>query len=109
MLALLLLACTPTSSLPLPKTGPHVGEEAVIVPYPPPPAKVQVIPDRPEKPKDLVWIDGQWLWRSQRWIWQEGKWEEPHKNGYYAIPMTIMVSDGSIRYFAGSWHDGAAK
>ena len=109
--AILLFAagCATTSSLPLPRTGPHVGDEPLVVPFPPPPAKVQVIPARPEQ-KDLVWIDGQWLWKGRRWAWQDGQWEEPLKDGYYALPTTVMLADGSIAYFAGDWHrDSGAK
>lgn len=103
-----LCACA-SSSLRLPKTGPHIGEEPVFVPYPPPPARVQVVPDRPKEEPDAVWVDGQWTWKARRWVWQAGAWQTPLKDGYYAPPTTVMLSDGTIAYFAGAWRKADEK
>lgn len=97
----LLSACSTGSVLAIPKTGSHTGETPIVVPYPPPAARVEVIPD-PKSPT-LVWVDGQWVWKSRRWVWQAGQWEEPLENGFYAPPSTVMLSDGSVAYFPGVW------
>jgi hypothetical protein len=100
-IAFVLPACG--SSVPVPKTGPHTHEEPVIVPYPPPPARVEVIPSPPPNLKDPVWIDGEWQWRSRRWVWQPGRWELPSPDGYYAPPTTVRLADGTLVYYAGDW------
>ncbi|WP_437287758.1 YXWGXW repeat-containing protein [Sorangium sp. So ce406] len=98
---LLLVGCG--SSLPVPPTGPHLpSEPAVVVPYPPPPARVEII-SPPEKP-GLVWIDGEWQWRSRRWAWQPGRWEPVPPGAYFAPNATVRRADGSLVWFAGVWH-----
>lgn len=90
------------SALPVPPTGPHEGDEPIIVPYPPPPGRVQVI-HRPEK-EGMVWIDGEWHWKGRRWIWVDGRWEIPPAGGYYARPRIVGLADGRIAWFPGDWH-----
>jgi hypothetical protein len=101
-----LVACG-GSSLPLPVTGPHVGEDSITVPTVPPPGKVEVIPPPPAKLKSPVWIDGEWEWANGRhWQWKDGRWEEPMPDGYYAPPKTVRLSDGSLVHFNGTWKKG---
>ncbi len=96
-----LAACK--STLPSPPTGPHVAEEPVLVPYPPPAARVEVVPPPPEGQKGAVWIDGEWMWKGRRWVWQPGQWVVPYPGSYYAPPATVRLSDHQIAWFAGSW------
>jgi hypothetical protein len=105
--ALALVACG--SSLRVPKSGPHVDEEPVLVPYPPPPARVEVIPSPPANVRGAVWIDGEWLWKGARWVWQSGQWQAPYPDGYYAPPATLRLADGSLVYFPGTWKTGRQK
>ena len=37
------------------------------VDYPPPPARVELVPNAPSG--EAVWIDGEWQWQGQRWAW----------------------------------------
>ena len=90
------------SSLPVPPTGPHVGS-AIEVPYPPPPARVEIIKDPPQKDTEMVWIDGEWEWRGRRWVWQIGEWQLPQPGAYYAPATTVRLSTGKLVWYPGSW------
>jgi hypothetical protein len=94
-----LAACS--KALPLPQTGPHVGEDPQIVPYPPPPARVEIVQARPEP--DAVWVDGEWQWKGRRWIWQPGGWQIPYPGAYYAPSVTVRLADGQLAWFRGQW------
>ncbi|AUX27328.1 hypothetical protein SOCEGT47_079150 [Sorangium cellulosum] len=97
------------SSLPLPPTGPHLpSDPAIVVPYPPPPARVEIV-EVPEEPGGLVWIDGEWQWRSRRWAWLPGRWEPVPLGAYFAPATTVRRADGSLVWFAGAWHVPAKK
>jgi hypothetical protein len=96
------------SSLPLPRTGPHLAEDvAVVVPYPPPPARPEVVPPPPAD--TMVWLDGEWQWRSRRWAWLPGRWEPAYPDAYYAPATTVRRADGALVWFAGAWHQPAKK
>lgn len=95
-----LAGCTP--ALPVPKVGPHVGEQPLTVPFPPPPAQPEVIPERP-KDKRAVWVDGEWQWKGRRWVWQNGSWQVPYPGSYWAPGVTLRQPDGSLAYFQGGW------
>ena len=97
--AVSLCACAP--GLPLAAIGPHIDEEPVIVPYPPPPARVEVIP--PSHKDTEVWVDGQWLWRGRRWLWEAGGFVVPPKDSYYAPAITLRQADGTLAYFEGGF------
>jgi hypothetical protein len=103
ILALALVACG-SNRLPVPPNGPHVDETPTLVPYPPPPARVEIIPDPPKEMKNPVWIDGEWQWKGRRWVWQRGQWEMPLPGGYYAPSATVALSDGTLAWFPGKWH-----
>jgi hypothetical protein len=105
--ALALVAC---SSLPVPRTGPHGGddEQRELVPYPPPPGKVEIILDRPPTLKHPVWVDGQWLWMGRRWTWKDGGWEENREGEYYAPPKTARIWDGTLVHYPGLWKKDAS-
>lgn len=102
---LALAACTP--ALPLPKTGPHLGDEPVSVPTTPPPGKVEVVVAPPATLKAPVWIDGEWEWTGRRWQWKEARWEEP-KGDYWAPALTLRLANGTLAHFPGAWKKGAA-
>ena len=107
MTALVLSACE--RLIPTPKLGPHMNEEPVTVPFPPPPAKVEVIPSPPPELKEPVWIDGEWQWKGSRWVWHAGQWELPVAGSYYAPPTTLRLTDGTLLYYPGTWKDRAKK
>lgn len=95
------------SSLPLPETCDHSGDEPVIVPYPPPAPQVEIVPEMPKKEAELVWIDGEWAWRGRRWEWQKGRWEVAVPGAKFAPPTVVFLADQQIAWFAGRWHAGA--
>jgi hypothetical protein len=96
-----LLACSGT--LPMPPKGSHQGAEPVIVPTMPPPGRVLVVGKAPESMKNPVWIDGEWLWTGRRWQWKDGRWEDAQPGQYYAAPLTLRLSDGTIAHYKGHW------
>ncbi|MFT3773969.1 MAG: hypothetical protein QM820_52035 [Minicystis sp.] len=103
--AITLAACS--GSLPLPKTGPHLGDDPMSVPSQPPPGKVEIIGAPPANLKNAVWLDGEWIWTGRRWQWKEGRWEEP-QGDYWAPSITVRMADGSLAHFKGVWKKGAA-
>ena len=79
----------------------------VVVPYPPPPARVEIVPPAPGERE--VWVDGQWIWRGSHWVWQAGGWQVPPADSYYAPPVTLRQQDGSLAYFEGGWRKRARR
>jgi hypothetical protein len=105
LLGFALAACT--GALPVPKTGPHIGDDPIVVPTEPPPGKVQVVPPPPAEMKKPVWIDGEYEWNGRRWVWKAGRWEEP-QGDYWATAITVRMPDGTLAHFKGQWKKGAA-
>jgi hypothetical protein len=100
LVAALVLGCA--RPLPVPPSGDHGGTEPMPVPYPPPAARVDIIPYPPEEFARPAWIDGQWVWRGRRWVWEEGRWIDLAPNQVYAKPMIVRRSDGQLVWFAGT-------
>jgi hypothetical protein len=101
-LAMALAACG-GSALPEPVRGAHVGGEPIAVPFPPPPARPDVIGAPPAEAKDPVWVDGQWVWRGRVWVWQPGQWWERPPGQVWAAPAIVRLADGQLVWFEGSW------
>jgi hypothetical protein len=100
--ALTLAACS--RALPAPPLGAHDEAETFsVVPYPPPPGRVEIIHPASPGMKKPVWIDGEWLWKGQRWVWKPGEWAVPPAGQRYAPPATVFLGDGSIVHYAGAW------
>jgi hypothetical protein len=99
--------CIP--SLPTPPTASHnennADDVSVVVPYPPPPARVDLVLTRPAEMKSPVWVDGEWKWHGSRWMWEPGSWVDLEPNRVYAPPTLVYLSDGSLHWFAGAWRD----
>ncbi len=94
-----LAACIP--SIPTPPSGSHAGEVPITVPYPPPPARVDVIADPPADMASPAWIDGQWLWLGRRWVWEPGRWVGLAAGTVYAGPRVYRRTDGQLVWFKG--------
>lgn len=94
-------ACLPP--LAGPPLGPQEQADPVLVPYPPPPARVDVVPDPPPELKTPVWVDGQWFWRGRRWVWESGEWVDLLPGQVYAKPIVVRRSDGQLVWFAGTF------
>lgn len=95
--------------LPTPPFVPQPTSALVEVPYPPPAARPEFVPDAPDV-AGVVWIDGEWTWQGQRWTWKRGRWVVPPKGASFA-PWTTVRDDEGILYVAqGTFRDarGAA-
>lgn len=75
--------------------------EPVVVPYPPPPAKVDVIVEAPSTMANPAWLDGQWKWRGRRWLWEPGRWVDLAPGQVYAPPFVVRRSDGELLWYVG--------
>lgn len=69
----LLIGCG--STLQLPARSGHTPEEFIEVPFPPPAARSDVVPQRLHP--DSLWIDGEWHWQGAHWRWRRGAWVRP--------------------------------
>ena len=98
----LVASCQP--SLPTPPTGDHSGDEPMAVPYPPPPARVEMVPPQPHE--GALWQDGHWQWNGDTYTWSDGRWLDSPAGATYAPPMTTRRADGQLLYYPGSWHGG---
>lgn len=97
-------ACGPR--LPAP---PFVGQPTsalVEVPYPPPPARVEVIPPHPSE-SGAVWIDGEWIWRTRRWAWKPGRWVNPPPNARFSPWTTVRDRRGTLYFAEGVWREAS--
>jgi len=101
--ALVCCACAP--ALPVPPYEPQEGASPVVVPFIPPPARVDVIGDPPPGLAHPVWVDGQWTWRGRRWAWEPGEWVELEPKKVYAKPIVVRRSDGQLVWFVGTFRE----
>lgn len=101
-LAMALAGCG-GSSLPQPARGAHVDGEPIAVPFPPPPARPDLIGSPPAEVKDPVWVDGQWVWRGRVWVWQPGQWWARPPGQVWAAPAIVRLADGQLVWFEGRW------
>lgn len=93
------------SSLPGPRLGPHANDPPTLVPFPPPPVRVDVVPPPPSNATDLVWIDGQWTWSVSRWVWVRGYWTEQRPDQHYAMPVFYRNPNDELLWFEGTFID----
>jgi hypothetical protein len=100
VLAVVALAAGCGSTLHEAPIGAHPTNDAVQVPYPPPPAKVEELPQRPSE--RCVWVDGYWDF-SERWEWQPGEWVVPQQNCRLA-PMDLRRQAGQLLYARPRWY-----
>ncbi|MBK9261353.1 MAG: hypothetical protein IPM54_16310 [Polyangiaceae bacterium] len=98
--SLVLSACN-KSALPLPKMGANESTTSITVPYPPPPARPEIVP--PKAGDRVVWIDGAWIWDRRRWVWQRGRWEVPPTGAHYAHAKIVQLPDGTLGWVPGGW------
>jgi len=100
----ILLACG-APRLPAPT---YVGQPTSALQeaaYPPPPARVEFIPDLPKDKPGAVWIDGEWTWQGRRWAWKQGRWVVPPSSGRFS-PWTSTRDKTGLFYVAeGKWRD----
>jgi hypothetical protein len=95
-----LQACS--SALPEPPRTVHPARAYVEVPYPPPAALVEVVPEPPE---GGIWVDGHWVWRGRYYVWQRGGWLRPPEDAAYATWQSVLAQDGRLLFAPGVWYD----
>ena len=99
--SVLLLVSGCGSAVPKPETGPHPRDAYVEVPYPPPAAVAEVVPEQPDSA--AVWTDGQWTWRGRYFVWQRGAWVIPPRDAYFAPWTRFYGKDGALFFADGTW------
>lgn len=99
----LALALGCSSSLPRPAYAPQPTSALVEVTRLPPPARVEVLPERPSS--SSVWIDGEWTWRRGRWAWRPGRWVEAPPGLAFSPWVFVRSPDGTLWYAPGVWRD----
>jgi hypothetical protein len=77
---------------PQPENAPQVQ-----VQFPPPPAKVEILPDDPGEP--CVWVDGHYNWVGRRWQWESGGWFIVPEGCYLAEARLAWAPEGSTLYY----------
>jgi hypothetical protein len=98
LLASLALACS-AGQAEAPR-GAHPANDAVSVPYPPPPAKVEEVPAQPQP--SCVWTDGYWEF-TDRWEWQPGEWVVPQPHCRLA-PVELRRERGELWHARPRWY-----
>ena len=90
--------------LPGPPYTDHPTSALSEVPYPPPPARIEAVPERP-KDESAVWIDGEWIWQTRRWAWKPGRWVKPPPNARFAPWTPVRDRVGTLYLASGTWRD----
>ena len=104
MLALLLSTLGCGSSLPAPARAEHPLSAFAEVPYPPPAALAETVPERP-KLASAVWIDGEWVLHGSSYVWRRGGWVVPPPTSRFAPWQTWYRRDGRLMLAKGTWYD----
>jgi hypothetical protein len=92
-------------TVPHPRYMSHPTSALREVPYPPPPARVEVVPDQPTD--EAVWIDGEWTWQGRRWAWKKGRWVTPRQDVFFAPWTSTRNADGTLFVAEGAWRDAS--
>jgi hypothetical protein len=98
-------ACT--GSLPRPLFVSHPTAALVKVPFPPPPARVEYVPEQPRD--DAVWIDGEWAWEGRLWAWTYGRWVVPPAGARYSPWTTVRDRQATLYFASGTWRDAGGR
>lgn len=101
------LGCSPeVKLLTVPLEQQPADAQPIVVPFPPPPARAEVIGDPPAE--GAAWVDGQWLWRGRRWVWSPGCWAvDLAPDLVYSPPYVVRRSDGALLWYEGVLRPGA--
>ena len=95
-------------SLPGPPKGSPPLASFSDVPFPPPPGRLERVPDRPKERS--VWVDGSWEWTGSRWRWKDGGWFAAPPPGVVYTQWETMRPDGTRLLFASAdWRDRDGK
>ena len=101
--AVAVMAAACGARYPQPSYSAHTTSELLEVPFPPPPARVEAVPDKPSS--GAVWIDGEWVWRGRKWAWKMGYWAAPPSPESFS-PWQLTRNDAGTLFVApGTWRD----
>ncbi len=79
---------------------------SMVVPYPPPPAKVETMPPAPIE-RSCVYLDGQWVFGARDWQWHSGAWVIAPPGCAFARSQlfwqTAGVDRSELRFRPGHW------
>jgi hypothetical protein len=98
---LLLAGCG--GGLPAPPRGEHPLAAYVEVPYPPPAALAETVPNKPNG--DAVWVDGEWNFHGEGYVWRRGGWVAAPQGSKYAPWQAWYRKDGRLMFARGTWYD----
>ncbi|MEO8799356.1 MAG: hypothetical protein ABI551_15810 [Polyangiaceae bacterium] len=107
VLALAAFGAACSSGLPRPPYSRQLTSALEPVPYEPPPARVEYVPDRPSP--DTVWIDGEWIWSGRTWSWKRGRWVVPLTNATFSPWTTVRAPSGMLYLAGGTWRSPDGK
>lgn len=74
---------------------------AVATPPPPPPARREVVVVRPAR--EMVWVDGYWIYESRGYAWMPGHWERPPARSSAFVAPHWQHRGGNYVYVRGYW------
>jgi hypothetical protein len=97
-----MLACG-AARLPAPSYVGQPTEALQQVQFPPPPARVEFVPQAPNE--SAVWLDGEWTWQGRRWAWKQGRWVAPPANAKYSPWTATRDKLGALYVAEGQWRD----
>jgi hypothetical protein len=95
------LACS--GPLPHPPYAPQSTDALVVLASPPPPGRVERVPNRPFGAD--AWVQGEWIQRAGRWSWLVGRWVKTPNGARYSPWVLVRATDGTVYYAASSWKD----
>jgi len=96
-------ACCDNARLPHPAYVGQTTSSLIEVPYPPPPARVEFVPNRPRD--QALWVDGEWVWRGQRWAWRRGRWVIPAPGTAFSPRTLVRNQAGTLFVAEGRWRE----
>jgi hypothetical protein len=91
----------------LPPYTPQPTSALTEVPFPPPPARIEVVPSSPQS--ETVWIDGEWTWQMRRWAWKPGRWVKPPENARFSPWTTVRDRLGTLYFAGGTWRNASGS
>jgi hypothetical protein len=103
--ALLVTACG--GAIPQPESEQHAASAYEVVPYPPPSALVEIVPDQPRT--DAVWVDGYWVWRGRYYVWERGGWLLPPDQATVGKWHARYRDDGTLLFAPTRWYDARGR
>ena len=97
LLALGLCAACGASVRSAPRGPQPDNAAATLVQFPPPPAKVEILPEDPGEP--CLWVDGHYNWVGRRWQWEAGGWFIVPEGCHLAEARLVWAPEGSTLYY----------